>query len=57
MPGMPASPFKMIKPLAGRALEVALNRALARLDIDDATGPTAPSARHLMFAASGMGAF
>jgi flagellar protein FlgJ len=35
----------------------ALNRALARLDIDDATGPTAPSARHLMFAASGMGAF
>ncbi|GAB3738610.1 flagellar assembly peptidoglycan hydrolase FlgJ [Silanimonas algicola] len=35
----------------------ALNRALARLDIDDATGPTAPSARHLVFAASGMGAF
>ncbi|MCZ8062140.1 flagellar assembly peptidoglycan hydrolase FlgJ [Silanimonas sp.] len=35
----------------------ALNRALARLDIDDATGPTAPSARNLMFAASGMGAF
>lgn len=35
----------------------ALNRALARLDIDDATGPAAPSARHVMFAASGMGAF
>jgi flagellar protein FlgJ len=35
----------------------ALNRALARLDVDDATGPTAPSARNLMFAASGMGAF
>jgi flagellar protein FlgJ len=35
----------------------ALNRALARLDIDDATDPTAPSARNLMFAASGMGAF
>lgn len=30
---MPASVFKMIKPLAGRALEVALNRALA-LDPD-----------------------
>ena len=26
---MPASPFKFIKPLAGRALETALNRALA----------------------------
>ena len=36
MPGMPASPFKMIKPLAGRALEVALNRALA-LDPDTRT--------------------
>lgn len=35
----------------------ALNRALARLDVDDATGPTATPARHLMFAASGMGAF
>ena len=29
MPRMPASPFKFIKPLAGRALETALNRALA----------------------------
>ncbi len=36
MPAMPASPFKMIKPLAGRALEVALNRALA-LDPDTRT--------------------
>ena len=36
MPGMPASPFKMIKPLAGRALEAALNRALA-LDPDTRT--------------------
>lgn len=36
MPGMPASPLKMIKPLAGRALEVALNRALA-LDPDTRT--------------------
>jgi len=35
----------------------ALNRALARLDIDDATGPSAPSARNILFAASGMGAF
>jgi len=33
MPRMPASPFKFIKPLAGRALETALNRALA-LDPD-----------------------
>jgi flagellar protein FlgJ len=38
----------------------ALNRALARLDIDDARHappPAGPSARHTMFAASGMGAF
>ena len=35
----------------------ALNRALARLDIDDATGPAAPAARNVLFAASGMGAF
>jgi flagellar protein FlgJ len=35
----------------------ALGRALARLDLDDATGPAAPSARHTMFAASGMGGF
>lgn len=38
----------------------ALNRALARLDIDDARNaptPTAPAARNVMFAASGMGAF
>ncbi len=33
MPGMSPSPFNVIKPLAGRALEVALNRALA-LDPD-----------------------
>lgn len=33
MRAMPASPFKFIKPLAGRALETALNRALA-LDPD-----------------------
>ena len=36
MPGMPASPLNIIKPLAGRALEVALNRALA-LDPDTRT--------------------
>jgi ubiquinone biosynthesis protein UbiJ len=36
MPAMPASPFNVIKPLAGRALEVALNRALA-LDPDTRT--------------------
>ncbi|MNM49227.1 SCP-2 sterol transfer family protein [compost metagenome] len=36
MPGMSPSPFNVIKPLAGRALEVALNRALA-LDPDTRT--------------------
>lgn len=37
----------------------ALNRALARLDIDDATGPAAPAARNTMFAGTlgAMGAF
>jgi flagellar protein FlgJ len=37
----------------------ALNRALARLDVDDATGPVAPAARHTMFAGSlgALGAF
>jgi flagellar protein FlgJ len=37
----------------------ALNRALARLDIDDATGPAAPAARNTLFAGTlgAMGAF
>jgi len=42
MPAMPPTPFDALKPLAGRALEAALNRAIA-LDLDtrDALAPLA----------------